>query len=417
MVFTTDTASVSYTDIIVSPTTDVSTVLQTVTVPSQASQTQTETVYSPTVVETTTTTVVTDGPSTTSPMRRRNEKGRGCRPRQSSSSSLFSSSTSSHSSSSTSALFPIASNCPSREDYSSACACITAVATTQSVTLPAATSTSTVDMTVSVAVSLTSLSSTMSVLTSTVYVTTPTTVTKTITTPTTTTSTATATVTLVPGGPCVANPVCGPAGFNIDYYENVAGEFAYIWGTGILPPSYYITEGLKPLDSSLTNLTFYPENDRPSGLPVIYPYADPTQAYYVGWTRSTNGGVTVDANNFTLVYEGLFRAPETGSYTFCTSADDESDLFFGHGNALNCLDGTAPASATPFLTTKDQPDLGQFICQAVNLTEGLYYPVRNVAGNGMGPSAFGFTVQLPSNSSNTDDFTDYAYPLSCGSFA
>lgn len=213
----------------------------------------------------------------------------------------------------------------------------------------------------------------------------------------------------------MADPVCAPAGFNIDYYENVAGEFAYIWGTGILPPSYYITEGLKPLDSSLTNVTFYLDNVRLSGLPVVYPYADPTEPYYVGWTRSTNGGVTVDANNFTLVYEGLFRAPTTGSYTFCTSADDESDLFFGHGNALNCLDGTAPASATPFLTTTNAPD-GQYICEAVTLTAGLYYPVRNVVGNGMGPSAFGFFVQLPSDSSSTDDFTGYAYPLNCGSF-
>ena len=379
--------------------------MQTVTVPSQVSQTQTETVYYPTVVKTTTTTVLTNGPS----IQRRNERRGRCRPKKSSTASL--------SSSSTSALFPIASNCPSLEDYSSACACITAVATTQSVTLPAATLTSTTDTTVSVAISSTSLSSVTSVLTSTAYVTTPTTVTQTVTTPTTTTSTATAIVTLVPGGPCLANPVCAPAGFNIKYYKNVAGGYGGVWGNGILPPSYYITQGLKPLDSSLTNVTFFPNNNRPTGGSVVYPYSDSTEPYHVGWTRSTNGGVTVDANNFTMVYEGLFRAPKTGTYTLCTSADDESDLFFGHGNALSCLDGTASASVTPFLTTKNASGLGLPICKSVTLTAGLYYPVRNVVGNGMGPSAFGFTVQLPSSSIRTNDFTGYVHPLNCGLFA
>ncbi len=405
VVFATHTASVSYTDIVVSFTIDISTAVQTVTVPSVVSQTQTETVFYPTVVKTATTTVLTNSPSATSlAPQRRDEKRYRCRPKTSGTLS------------SALALFPIASNCPSLEDYSSACACITAVSTTLSVTLPAETSTSTTDTTVSVAISSTSLSSVTSVVTSTAYVTTPTTVTQTVTTPTTTTSSATATVTLVPGGPCVANPACAPAGFNIDYYKNVAGGYAGVWGNGVLPPSYYITQGLKPLDSSLTNLTYYPANDRPTGRTVVYPYTDRNEPYYVGWTRSTNGGVTVDANNYTLVYEGLFRAPKTGPYIFCTSADDESDLFFGHGNALSCLDGTAPANATPFLTTKNAAGLGLPICKSVALTEGLYYPFRNVAGNGMGPGAFRFTVQLPSSVSITNDFSGYAHPRQCGFF-
>ncbi|KAM0514423.1 hypothetical protein ACHAPE_006716 [Trichoderma viride] len=250
VVFTTDTTSVLYTDIIVSPTTDVSTVVQTVTVPSKVSQTQTETVYSPTVVKTTTTT-----------------------PRR--------------------LLFGLR-----------------------------------------------------------------------------------------------LHRGCGHYEIRRAPRRNLDFDCGY--------------------DSKRCHLV---------DVPVVYPYADPTEPYYVGWTRSTNGGVTVDANNFTLVYEGLFRAPATGSYNFCTSADDESDLFFGHDNAVNCLGGTAPASATPFLTTNNASDLGLYICKAVTLTEGLYYPVRNVVGNGIGPSAFGFTVQLPSSSSSTDDFTGYAYPLDCGSFA
>ncbi|KAL7893042.1 hypothetical protein HDV63DRAFT_401791 [Trichoderma sp. SZMC 28014] len=224
----TNIVSVSYTDIIVSPTTNVSTSVQTAIVPSQAFQTQTETVYSPTVVKAITTALLKDGSSATSLMRRRNENRGGCKPIHSRTSSLSSStSVSSLSSLPTSVLFPITSNRPSHKAYYSACACITVHRVG---------------------------------LTSTVYVNSPTTAAQTLTTLTTTTSTLTATVTLVSGGKCVANPVCALAGFDIEYYENVAGE-----------------------------------------------------PYYVGWTRSTNGGVTLDANNCTLVYEGLFHAPTTGS--------------------------------------------------------------------------------------------------------
>lgn len=196
-----------------------------------------------------------------------------------------------------------------------------------------------------------------------------------------------------------------------------ASEFAYTWGTGILSPPYYITECLKPLDSFLINVTICLDNVHPSSVPVIYPYADPNEPYYISGIRSTNGGVTVDANNFTLVYEGLFRAPTTSSYTFCTSTSDEDDLFFGHDNALSRLDSTAPASATSFLTTNNASGPGLCICKVVTLAAGLYYPVRNVVENEMGPSAFGFITQFPSGSSSTDETTGYAHPLSCGSFA
>lgn len=84
---TTDIVSVSYTDIIVSPTTDSSTAAQAVTILSQVSQTQTETIYSATVVKATTATALTDGSSATSLMRRRSENQGDCKPTQSHTSS------------------------------------------------------------------------------------------------------------------------------------------------------------------------------------------------------------------------------------------------------------------------------------------------------------------------------------------
>lgn len=119
---TTDIVSVSYTDIIVSPTTDSSTVAQAVTILSQVSQTQTETIYSATVVKATTATALTDGSSATSLMRRRSENQGDCKPTQSRTSSL--------SLSSISALFSITSNRPSHKDYSSVCTSITVMVTT-----------------------------------------------------------------------------------------------------------------------------------------------------------------------------------------------------------------------------------------------------------------------------------------------
>jgi hypothetical protein len=141
VVTATATTTVSYTDIIVSLSTAYSTYESTVT--SYANVLEVTTEYTTTLVDTITTTIV----PTLVPKRRDGKKVRRGKCKPSSTSSEASVAPSSTTSSAP--LFPVASNCPSLEEYSSACACIDAVSTTSVVTEPAVASTSTVYETVS----------------------------------------------------------------------------------------------------------------------------------------------------------------------------------------------------------------------------------------------------------------------------
>ncbi|RYP53636.1 hypothetical protein DL768_001416 [Monosporascus sp. mg162] len=196
--------------------------------------------------------------------------------------------------------------------------------------------------------------------------------------------------------PCVLEIGCEASGFDIDYYQNPVGGY----GSGSLPPSYYITQGLSPLDSSRTNVTFFPQ--------------DGTEAP-IGLTRETNGGIIVNANNFTLVYSGFYRAPSTGVFTLCSSADNENDIFFGRGNAFSCDTGEASPDVEPLVVSTGGNFVNPINCTDVFLVQGQYYPVRNVMGNFGGPSAFDFTIWEPDVpfEDRTNDFTGGAYPLSC----
>jgi len=158
-----------------------------VTIPTQFFETST--IYSPTIVQTVTSTVTRGARVTVAPkMKKRGRCG-------SRTTSLTSSSEPAEpSTTSTSApLFPTAYNCPSLEEYSSACACITAVDTTVSVTADAPVATSTIPATVSVAVPSTSVSTVTQIATSTAYVFSTLTVSQRVTVPTTTTTTVTST--------------------------------------------------------------------------------------------------------------------------------------------------------------------------------------------------------------------------------
>lgn len=233
-------------------------------------------------------------------------------------------------------------------------------------------------------------------------------------TPTSTSSTPTPT----PSGPCVlVDPFCAPAGLDIDYYSNPLGGYS----SGSPPSSYYITQGLRPLDASVTNVTFFPQDyGPPAGTPAVYPNpALPGAPYYVGYRRATNGGITVDANNFTLVYEGFYRARATGPHALCATADNEADVFFGHGDAFSCLDGRASAAAAaPLLAATGGFYVNGLVCKNVDLVSGLYYPVRAVMGNWQGPSAFNLTIQEPGVAleNRTNDFSGRVYPRRCGIF-
>lgn len=127
----------TYTDIIITTSTVYSTLEETST--SFETISETVTAYTTTVVNTLTTTV----PAPTI-VKRKTKKRRGCQPRPSTSSTAFLSTTSTPSSAPSSAssstvssttssspLFPLATECPSREEYSSACACLAPTAVTE----------------------------------------------------------------------------------------------------------------------------------------------------------------------------------------------------------------------------------------------------------------------------------------------
>lgn len=140
VVTATATTTVSYTDIIISPSTTYSTYESTLT--SYANVLEVVTQYTTTLVQTIT---ATNAVVSSAPARRRDAK----RARRNKCHAPPGSSTAPVPTTSSVAPFPVASNCPSLEEYSSACACINAVSTTSIVTQPAVASTSTVYETVS----------------------------------------------------------------------------------------------------------------------------------------------------------------------------------------------------------------------------------------------------------------------------
>lgn len=184
----------------------------------------------------------------------------------------------------------------------------------------------------------------------------------------------------------------------------------------MFPPSYYITDGLSPINSSITNVTYIPQDYTSdlSGYPKVY--ADPKNPqvpYYVGYTREVNGGIKVDGNNYTLVYSGFYRAPTTGNYTICASADNADYSYLGGGVAFNCGDGKPDVNATALNGASAGGNyVNPVSCGTVQLFAGEFYPIRSVFGNGDAVSAFNLTIQAPGAVSENDN-AGYLYPVSC----
>ncbi|KAK3685839.1 hypothetical protein B0T22DRAFT_518159 [Podospora appendiculata] len=175
--FSTTTETVPYTDIVISVSTTFSTSQETVT--SYTTLYETVTSFTATSVSTVST-VVTAAPQPAKKKRSHNKRGKvlsnssaapaviSSAPAITSTSSSSAPAISSTTTSSAAPLFPIAPNCPSRDEYSSACACIGAVSSTSTVTAAAPVSTSTVTETTSTAVSSVSTSVVTVIRTSTV---------------------------------------------------------------------------------------------------------------------------------------------------------------------------------------------------------------------------------------------------------
>ncbi|KAF5247217.1 hypothetical protein FANTH_6474 [Fusarium anthophilum] len=216
--------------------------------------------------------------------------------------------------------------------------------------------------------------------------------------------------------PCAIEPGCQAAGFNVDYYKNVF-ERGYGNDEMSVPPSYYITDDLTPLDSSVTSETYFAQDymqDLASYAQIFPDSAYAGKAWYVGYHRTLAGGIKVDGNNFTLVYTGYYQAPETGTYELCVTADNANTLYFGQGNAFECGTGeTDPNAPALVLTATGYHFNNPTQCGHVDLIAGRHYPVRNVMGNKNAVSAFEFSVTTPSGS-KTHDFEGQAFPVACG---
>lgn len=234
----------------------------------------------------------------------------------------------------------------------------------------------------------------------------------------TTTTSAGTTTTSVPSVPtaCAIDPACPASGWNVDYYANVFEE-GYGNDEMSVPASYYISEGLSPLASSVTDETYFAQDYMSdlAGYPQTFPnskYAG--KAYYVGYTRKLNGGITVDANSFTLVYKGYYRAPSTGTYELCIQADNANTLYFGEGNAFTCGTGEPSVDAPALVLTATGYHFNNPVrCGSVSLIEGHNYPVRNVMGNKNAVSMFEFTIKAPGDTAR-HNFAGKAFPVECG---
>ncbi|KAF5026002.1 hypothetical protein F66182_1904 [Fusarium sp. NRRL 66182] len=234
----------------------------------------------------------------------------------------------------------------------------------------------------------------------------------------TTTLVATTTATTASDEPsaCPIHPGCHAAGFNVDYYSN-AFQSGYGNDEMSVPPSYYITEKLIPLDSSITSETYFPQDYHSDieHFPSVFPNPNaPHVPWYVGYKRTLAGGIAVDANNYTLVYTGYYKAPETGTYELCATADNANTVYFGRGNAFDCGTGEIdPKEPALILTATGWNMNNPTQCGTVDLMQDQYYPVRNVMGNKNAVSMFEFTIKTPSGQ-KSHDFTGKAYPVSCG---
>lgn len=136
--------------------------------------------------------------------------------------------------------------------------------------------------------------------------------------------------------------------------------------------------------------------------------------YYPGLTK-TYGGMTFNANNFTIVFTGYFVPQETGDYTFCTTADNRDAIYVGSDTAFPCGDASnnaTPSGANPLVDYWFSRDDEQK-CATINMVAGFYYPFRQVYGNWGTPSSLEVTVQGPGDDSASSDVTGKVSPNNC----
>ncbi|GJN86209.1 hypothetical protein PLIIFM63780_009788 [Purpureocillium lilacinum] len=211
---------------------------------------------------------------------------------------------------------------------------------------------------------------------------------------------------------------CGSGGgLTVKYYENSIETQAYGIDarTGGLGPDYYLD--LEPLGTGMTDTLSVPYFYGADGRRGIYIPAEPAGSNYYPGLTNTFAGITFDANNFTLVFTGYYKAPASGPYTFCADTDNVDNFYIGSVDAFPCGEGnttkTVPPGAQP-LVYNYYGRTSRKTCGTRDLVQGYYYPIRSVFGNWGTPSHLKFTVKPPGGE-ETSMIGDFGYPSVCDS--
>ncbi|GJN74739.1 hypothetical protein PLICBS_008832 [Purpureocillium lilacinum] len=206
-------------------------------------------------------------------------------------------------------------------------------------------------------------------------------------------------------------------GLTVKYYENSIETQAYGIDarTGGLGPDYYLD--LEPLGTGMTDTLSVPYFYGADGRRGIYIPAEPAGSNYYPGLTNTFAGITFDANNFTLVFTGYYKAPASGPYTFCADTDNVDNFYIGSVDAFPCGEGnttkTVPPGAQP-LVYNYYGRTSRKTCGTRDLVQGYYYPIRSVFGNWGTPSHLKFTVKPPGGE-ETSMIGDFGYPSDCDS--
>lgn len=162
------------------------------------------------------------------------------------------------------------------------------------------------------------------------------------------------------------------------------------------------------------------DNANAGGLVVGRPWiaGTGTRLYSTGlWNRTYTGYFNDDPNWFltatgdfgvpsirsgtaipeatSIEWQGYFLAEATGTYTFTSISDDASYIWVGD----NAVSGYTTANA---LVDNGGLHGAQEATGTINLTEGVYYPIRIQAGNNAVDGLFGFGITGPTTVSFAD---------------
>ncbi|KAG7421529.1 Topoisomerase I damage affected protein 8 [Fusarium oxysporum f. sp. rapae] len=239
--------------------------------------------------------------------------------------------------------------------------------------------------------------------------------------PTSTTTTSAEPNVSIPPNACFFPPgTCDTSSLSLNLYANSvrASEGYAVSGdqTGV-GPNYYLDQS--SLDQGSTTSLSVPggDNDDATGdsyTPEEQQGGGPGFQYHPGLTK-TYGGMTFNANTFTIVFTGYFVPPTTRSYTFCVEADNRDALYIGSDSTFPFGDAssdTTPSGATPLSDYWFARD-SDAKCASVDMVEGFYYPLRSVYGNWGVPTSLTTTVQGPGDSSASAEVSGKVAPDTC----